>query len=513
MQAFILAAEDKINELQLEANRKVQYLENRLEETSSEYEKQLKEKNEAINDLQAQINSLNQRVSQHLNNENELRDNIHKSEMEYSKKINSACIKEKTLQDQISVLKQQLESKEEYSLNLTPEELSILRGPSSRLAGSPNKTDSIQEIDSLRCVLELKLHEISKLQKHNQELVREVEENQNRSSKISTLENRLEDLQSKLENKCEENSILHEKFATLEKKHIHDSQVRTQLSYDKEQLQYQLRQKAEQLQFVEEQFKQLNCSMSSDDFLPISNSSLMENLPFRPSRNSSLIENRESLQSVSPLKLHLSIEKPNSISWVLDMDDETPRDAANKIVRRAGSFRSMSSPLSQSASATQINSRHNIHSNGNLRARSKSMSIKNTEHQRYVRQHSAPSAKQRASEILTENLIDFDDNDVFESSAPAKLITCDTSALVKPNKKKLKNTLIRESAGEAMVSSANSEDENCSASSEDLICSPSSSVTVSSSSSTTSLDRTISRDRKSFGLWEKSLSDMRPMDV
>lgn len=427
--------------------------------------------------------------------------------MEYSKKINSASIREKTLLDQINALKHQLESKDEhkeYSLNLTPEELSILRNPSSRLAGSPNKTDSIQEIDSLRCVLELKRHEIFKLQKHNQELEREVEENLNRSSKISTLENRLEDLQSKLEYKCEENSILHEKFTTLEKKHTHDCQMRTQLSYDKEQLQYQLRQKAEQLHYVEEQFKELSCS----------NLSIMSNGDFMPTRNSSVIEDHERLEPVFPLKLHSSIEKPNSISWVLNMDDETPRDAANKIVRRAGSFRSMSNPLSQSASATQINSRHNVHSNGNLRARSKSsMSIKNSEHQRYVRQHSAPSTKQRASEILTENLIDFDDNDVFENSTPSKLITCDTSALVKPNKKKLKNTLIRESAGEAMVSSANSEDENCSASSEDLICSPSSSVTVSSSSSTTSLDRTISRDRRSFRLWEKSLSDMKPMDV
>lgn len=469
------------------------------------YKNQLQEKCKINDSLQAEIDSLNQRISQHVNNENELRDNIHKSEIEYSKKIHSASVREKSLVDQINLLKHELDSKpdhKEHSLNLTAEELSILRSPSSRLSGSPNKVDSIHEIESLRCVLELKLNEISKLQKQNQELVREAEENQSRSSKISTLENRLEDLQSKFEYKCDENNSIHEKYATLEKKLSHDSQMRTQLSYDKEQLQYQLRQKAEQLHCLEEQFKQsINCSnlsiLSQDDFLP--------------ARNSSLLDVTDSCSPpVSPLKL--SIEKPNSISWVLDMDDETPRDAANKIVRRAGSFRSMSNPLSQSASATQIN-RHNSHSNGSLRARSKSMSIKNNEHQHYTRQHSAPATKQRRTKVPSENLIDFDDNDVFESNPPYKLITCDTSALVKPNKKKLKNTLIRESAGEAMVSSANSEDERCSASSEDLICSPSSSITVSSSSSTTSLDRTVSRDRKNFRLWEESLSDIRPMDV
>ncbi|KAL5278689.1 hypothetical protein ACFFRR_003357 [Megaselia abdita] len=501
----ISKVEDKLNEVRIEANQRVQYLETRIEDISAVYEKQLQEKGKNIDILQSQIESLNQRISQHVNNENELRDNIHKSEMEYSRKINSASVREKSLLDQIAALKQQLENKsehKEHSLNLTPEELSILRSPFARNSGSPSKADSMQEIESLRCVLDLKLIEISKLQKQNQELNREAEENLNRSSKISTLENRLEDLQSKFEHKCEENTSLQEKFVTLEKKHNHDSQVRTQLSYDKEQLQYQLRQKAEQLHCLEEQFKQsINCS----------NLSILSNEDFIPTRNSSVIEMNDCSQPVSPLKL--SIEKPNSISWVLEMDDETPRDAANKIVRRAGSFRSMSNPLSQSASATQINNRQSVHSNGNLRARSKSMSIKNNEHQHYTRQHSAPATKQRRSEILPENLIDFDDNDVFESTPSSKLITCDTSALVKPNKKKLKNTLIRESAGEAMVSSTNSEDEHCSASSEDLICSPSSSVTVSSSSSTTSLDRTVSRDRKNFRLWEESLSDIAPMDV
>lgn len=379
--------------------------------------------------------------------------------------------------------------------------MNILRTPSSRISGSPNKADSIHEIESLRCVLELKLDEIAKLKKHNQELEREAEENQNRSSKISTLENRLEDLQSKLNVKCEENTSLYEKYMTLEKKHSHDFQVRTQLSYDKEQLQYQLRQKAEQLHCLEEQFKSLNTSnLSCDEFIPI--------------RNSSVIEIAECSDPLSPLKL--SIQKPNSISWVLEMDDDTPRDAANKIVRRAGSFRSMSNPLSQSVSATAINNRHShIHSNGNLRARSKSMSIKNND-KYYVRQHSSPTTKPRRSKVLSESeqLLDFGTDDVFESELPSKLITCDTSVLVKPNSKKLKNTLLRESAGEAMVSSANSEDEHCSASSEDLIGSASSSVTVSSSSSTTSLDRTNnSKDQKNFRLWEEDLSDIRPMDV
>lgn len=419
-------------------------------------------------------------------------------------RINSASVKEKQLQEEVTALKFQLEKQAEnrdQSLNFTSEESSVLRSPTSRLCGSPNKNDSIQEIESLRCVLDLKFHEIFKLQKQNQELVREAEENQVRSSKLSTLENRLEDLQSKFEYKCEENTVLQDKLTTLEKKHNHDSQVRTKLSYDKEQLQYQLRQKSEQLHCVEEQFKHLNSS----------NLSVMSNEDFMPARNSSFIE-RPSLASDSPFKLNCSIEKPNSISWVLEMDDENPRDAANKIVRRAGSFRSMTNPLSQSASATQINSRHNLHSNGNLRVRSKSMSIKNNEQQQYIRQNSAPATKGRRDDVLSENLIDFDDNDIFESNS-SKLITCDTSALVKPNKKKLKNNLIKVSAGEAMVSSANSEDENCSASSEDLICSPSSSATVSSSSSTTSLDRSISKDRKNFRMWEKSLSDVRPMDV
>lgn len=87
------------------------------------------------------------------------------------------------------------------------------------------------------------------------------------------------------------------------------------------------------------------------------------------------------------------VEKSDSVSWVLEMDDETPEVLANRMVRRAGSFRSdkcSPSPvpkrqkcqnntcIQQSASATSILRQHSeptpTKTSSNTRLRSKSVS-------------------------------------------------------------------------------------------------------------------------------------------
>lgn len=95
------------------------------------------------------------------------------------------------------------------------------------------------------------------------------------------------------------------------------------------------------------------------------------------------------------------VEKSDSVSWVLEMDDESPEVLANRLVRRAGSFRNEkncspspvpkrqkcqnNTSIQQSASAASILSRHQstemspyrsspITSNGRLRSKSVSAS-------------------------------------------------------------------------------------------------------------------------------------------
>lgn len=99
------------------------------------------------------------------------------------------------------------------------DELAILRTSRRSLnesgVSSPRNTSSCSavgnmelsrlqsEAESLRCVLELKQKEMSKLTKQNEELLRDADEKMNLQAKISLLESQHEMLQSDLEIKSE----------------------------------------------------------------------------------------------------------------------------------------------------------------------------------------------------------------------------------------------------------------------------------------------------------------------
>lgn len=111
--------------------------------------------------------------------------------------------------------------------------------------------------------------------------------------------------------------------------------------------------------------------------------------------NGSTLEDEDATNSppASPI-IKGVVEKSDSVSWVLEMDDETPEVLANRMVRRAGSFRSdkcspspvpkkqkcqNNSSIQQSASATSIIRQHSEPSplktlNGRLRSKSVSAS-------------------------------------------------------------------------------------------------------------------------------------------
>lgn len=157
--------------------------------------------------------------------ENELRDKFHSSELEFSEKLQQASLRERELTERIAELTKHLEEIKlqsdnekrdlEEKLNLSQDELSIVkysRNNSTLNAANEsfhNKTlNSSQilqdEVESLRCVLELKQSEISELRKTNCELQRAADDAISAQIKCSAFESRVEDLQVQLHAKNEE---------------------------------------------------------------------------------------------------------------------------------------------------------------------------------------------------------------------------------------------------------------------------------------------------------------------
>jgi len=150
----------------------------------------------------------------------------------------------------------------------------------------------------------------------------------------------------------------------IQKAYNLESIKRKRLTCDKEELQYHLKQRSEQLILVQGQLQEWSNS-SQDNSLSHHNTTYNRSHSMR----ASLEANSTSLNTSPPASPVIKgvIERNDSVSYVLDMDDETPQVAASKLVRRAGSLRNTSErsltqrrQLSMSAS----NGHGNGHSTG-----------------------------------------------------------------------------------------------------------------------------------------------------
>lgn len=149
-----------------------------------------------------------------------MREKVHASENEFGDRLRSAAARERELTEKLNKLNRDLEvmhkeaeQKErllEEKLNISQGEIEVLRQPKNA-DGSLSPRSSLprpqmlqDEIESLRCVLELKQREISDLRKQNHELHKSADALPNALIKISGLESRLEDVQIQLKAKIDE---------------------------------------------------------------------------------------------------------------------------------------------------------------------------------------------------------------------------------------------------------------------------------------------------------------------
>lgn len=214
---------EKVESLEQELARKQEEAGERLRVLMKEAEIKIAARDTEAQESKARENDLSARVQSLTLTEGELREKVHTSEIEFSEKLHLANIRERDLTEKINQLTKQLdefkfkadnEKRElEEKLNLSQDELLVTR-QSRNSSGNEsflNRTISLNqsqllqdEVESLRCVLELKQSEISELRKHNGELQRAADDSLAAQAKCSALESRVEDLQVQLGAKHEE---------------------------------------------------------------------------------------------------------------------------------------------------------------------------------------------------------------------------------------------------------------------------------------------------------------------
>lgn len=227
-------AKKSLDDLDNEKREKVESLEQLLaqkqEEAAENLRALMKETDVKVAARDAELLSSNERENDLLKRiqalsltEDELREKVHTSEMEFSEKLHHANLRERELTEKINQVTKQLEDMRargdnekrelEEKLNLSQDELFVTRQSRSSIGNESflNKTINLNqsqllqdEVESLRCVLELKQSEISELRKQNCELQRAADDSLAAQTKCSALESRVEDLEVQLGARHEE---------------------------------------------------------------------------------------------------------------------------------------------------------------------------------------------------------------------------------------------------------------------------------------------------------------------
>jgi DNA repair exonuclease SbcCD ATPase subunit len=214
-------SEDKIAFLEAELRRKDEEASEKLRAYVELSEARQREQEQQILAAKEREADLLRRIDLLTCTENELREKVHSSELEFSERLQLASLRERELTEKVTQLNGHLDDLQRRAderekeltdkLNITMDECTVLRHTRSspeqhnRTSTTLNQSQILQdEVESLRCVLELKQREISDLRKQVQEYERDANELPAALVKISTLESRIEDLQVQLNARIEE---------------------------------------------------------------------------------------------------------------------------------------------------------------------------------------------------------------------------------------------------------------------------------------------------------------------
>ncbi|XP_056630138.1 uncharacterized protein LOC130440813 isoform X2 [Diorhabda sublineata] len=484
----------KENENALQALCKQQ--EEQLATVKKEFEKLQRTHEESLDILREENDSIREQID-------EKRMEVEKVKYESKKLKDDYETKEILLKEHNYKLKLQLtklEGEFEQKLKSLSEENKRLREENDRLLSyGDDKGISIQEVQSLRAVLELKQNEVAELRKSLAETNQRAEMLIGAEEKARVLNARCEDLQLQLERKADTEKSLIQENHKLQESFKEETIQKRRLSQYNEELQWKLKQNKEVINKVLERAEEtvFNRSMMSSSFNERHNStrlSLERAMSFRErtytnrSNNGEEFRGRKSFNvefetdDLSPPaspKVKAIVEKSDSVSYVLEMD-ESPEVVASRIVRR--SFRNTTpskntptkspsnkrprirNPLNQSSSSSAILTTNKNELDRPCSANSRngdsdndifmwSTNGKYDEHQDESYELSNSCMKLEDHDHL--DLDEYNDDDLRLPALPSEL---DRRSGVQalPSPKHL--------AGEAMISESNSEDESTSSS-------------------------------------------------
>ncbi|KAI4461087.1 dynactin 1-related microtubule-binding [Holotrichia oblita] len=265
-------------------------------------------------------------------------------------------------------LKRDLEIKElsyKEQLQIVNEENFRLKNENETLLNysKDDGNSSIQEVQSLRAVLELKLSDVAELRKSLAKASEKADQLPLAEEKIASLTAKCEDLMSQLERKNTiEQQIILDK-SKLEESLTEEVNQNKRLKQRNEELQWKVQQNREILNRIFEQaeeggFNRSNMSSSFNERY-LTTGPIVERTPLfkektnnkstnsgdipsasRKSKNSCELDMMDYSPPSSP-KVKGVVEKSDSVSYVLEMD-ESPDVAASRILRR--SFRNSTPP-------------------------------------------------------------------------------------------------------------------------------------------------------------------------
>uniref|UniRef100_A0A336LGV5 CSON011445 protein n=1 Tax=Culicoides sonorensis TaxID=179676 RepID=A0A336LGV5_CULSO len=498
-----------------EAKTRIQNLEEQLIEKEMSHVTELEK---LKNDADIRIQTYESKIREATDNEKVLLDRINELTLKVNEITEKAHINEIELSEKINVITSQMEKLKTDSKTREHELLCKLgniqddvhnfrkTSPEKLLSTNVIQTQSTlhDEVESLRCVLDIKQNEISELRKQNQEMQRSVDDQNALLAKFASAESRLEDLNVQLQYKNTQEQELLEKIKQLEEKYNQETKTKKRLSQHNEELQYRLKQNSEKFSAT---LTELSKSLHEHSIHTANNLTNGLGLSFRSqSSGDKSFDVDYNSPPTSPIVKGV-VKKSDSVSWVLEMDDEAPEALASRVVRRAGSFRSscLSSsdkcsqspmpkrqkcqnalPLQTSTSATSFLRRNNSDCspqkelNSTLRIRSKSVTTKSQEggatpkkysevmytssprldHHNQIETDFACAFVEESSSVIEE--FHRDKTPSFKNSRENRgLITCDTTKLLTNHcstEKKIRKPKL--SAGEALISGSNSEDES-----------------------------------------------------
>lgn len=216
-----LSSEDRIGKLETILKQSKEEHENVQKKNQQEVDQKIENLNVQLKEARNKENQLQERIDELTSTENELREKITVKEKEFSRKLEETDLRERILNDKIKQLISQLnEAKckiKENELDLLRDNISLPRHNNQNSSNNSHVSNNVSscadiscspqmlqdEVESLRCVLELKQSEIAELRKDNQELRNVYDELTKEHIKVCGLETRLEDLEIQLKNKIE----------------------------------------------------------------------------------------------------------------------------------------------------------------------------------------------------------------------------------------------------------------------------------------------------------------------